>query len=240
MRAYPTGLSRFKRIVVLTGVEICESSELSVISKFGGFREDQHSTTNITQTPQTLWDFFGPLREHLLTCAPGSVHASLAHWERRIAAHNTLTIITENVDGLHQRAGSRNVIELRGAFQRTRCSNVNCRLHPFEDHIFHRQQPPRCPLCGAALRPDIYLAGERIAPEAEWLSKRAVRQCDLFIALGVSDKTWPALEFARTAGYGGAMTLLVNSNPPQPANPVFEQEIAGKLSETLPELLSQW
>lgn len=146
-------------------------------------------------------------------------------------------LVTQNVDSLHQRAGSRNVVELHGNIGYTRCTNDTCKLEPFEDRAAHADAVPTCSLCGSVLRPHAVLFGEAIPPLAGWQAKRALRDCDLFIAIGTSGLVSPAADYARWAEYAGARTVLVNLEAMKIPNPAFKEVHLGKAEDILPGLL---
>lgn len=148
-----------------------------------------------------------------------------------------MTVITQNIDGLHSLSGSKNVIELHGSILRSRCNNRDCRLEPFEDIEIHSKDIPLCPICSTQIRPDIVLFNEELPAQADWLSKRALRDCDLFIAVGTSGTVSPACRFVDSAKYMGATTILLNLEPMNPSNRAFDSEIIGPADETLPLLL---
>ena len=144
------------------------------------------------------WRAFGPLREAALDARPNAAHYALARLEERLQGSATVTIITQNVDGLHQRAGSQDVVEFHGTLRRTRCSNPDCSSEPFDDDAVPVELP-RCGVCNAPLRPDIVLFDEAIPVDAEWRAKKAIRDCNLFIAVGTSGTVSPASNLVRAA-----------------------------------------
>jgi NAD-dependent deacetylase len=93
-------------------------------------------------------------------------------------------------------------------------------------------------LCGSPLRPGIVLFGEQLPVKEEWLAKRALRDCDLFIAIGSSGTVAPASSFVRSADYAGARTILINLDPMEPKNPYFREEYLGSAEELVPVLLA--
>jgi NAD-dependent deacetylase len=146
-------------------------------------------------------------------------------------------LITQNVDGLHQQAGSRNVSELHGNLMYTRCSNFDCTLERFRDTATHQDRVPTCTLCGQALRPDIVLFGEELPVRPSWVARRALGDCDLFIAIGTSGTVAPTSNFARGAAYAGARTIYLNLEPMQERNPAFQEEYRGRAEEMLPRFI---
>ncbi len=134
----------------------------------------------------------------------------------------SLTLITQNVDDLHATAGSRALIEYHGNVLRTRCSNRSCAFERFKDPRCEGDEVPICPLCGAALRPDIVLFGEEIPAEAARGIETALADCDVFLAV-----------------LGGAHTVYVNLESLRASYPSFpfDEEVLGRAEELLPGLL---
>lgn len=233
----------WRHIVVLTGAGISVASGLPTYRGPGGLwtrpgMEEIPDAGMLAHDASRVWSLFGPLREQVRTAAPNAAHLALARWEGQRAEGRTFTLLTQNVDGLHSRAGSREVVELHGSLRRTRCTNTHCTLVPFEDSAAHTRAPA-CPTCGQPLRPDITLFDEPLPVDAEWKAKHALRACDLFLAVGTSGTVSPASNFVRGAKYAGARTLLVNLTPMQPPHPDFDVELLGRAEHILPLLLGE-
>ncbi len=177
------------------------------------------------------------LRRQVKAASPNAAHLALARAERQVTGARQWTLVTQNIDGLHQAAGSRNVVELHGSVFRTRCTSASCELPPFRDEEDHAGAVPRCPRCGSVLRPDVVLFEEAIPVDAEWQAKRALRDCDMFLAIGTSGTVAPASNFVRSAEYVRARTVLVNLEPMKPRHPAYDEEILGRAEEILPGLL---
>jgi NAD-dependent deacetylase len=163
---------------------------------------------------------------------------ALAEWEAALAPHQEFLLVTQNVDGLHQCAGSKNVVELHGNVMFTRCSNASCYLDVYRDEQSHLNAVPICPKCGSVLRPNVVLFGEEIPALPSWTVKRALRDCDLFVAVGTSGLVTPAANYVRGAEYAGARTILVNLEPMAQPNPAFKEQYLGPAEKVLPELLA--
>ena len=231
----------WRHVVVLTGAGISVASGLPTYRGPGGLwtrpgMEEVPDADMFARDPSRLWSLFGTLRGHLRTAQPNAAHLALADWEARLTQGQSFTLLTQNVDRLHTRAGSRNVVELHGSLLHTRCGNPGCTLSAFEDLAEHVQAPP-CGQCGQPLRPDVTLFGEPLPVDAEWAAKKALRDCDLFLAIGTSGSVAPAANFVRGAKYAGAWTLLVNLTPMRPRHPDFDVEILGPAEQLLPLLL---
>ena len=238
----PINFSTYTNIVVLTGAGISVASGLPTYRGSGSLGEDTDvkqytSIQALTEDPAAFWHHWSDFRVAARQASPNAAHIALAHLEDRLREDQSFTLITQNIDGLHHRAGSRNVIELHGNVHRTRCTNSECSLEPYSEENSHTDSIPLCPLCGHLLRPDIILFGEYLSALADWKSKRSLRECDLFVAVGTSGTVFPAANFVRSAAYVGARTIIVNLEPINPPNPSFQEEYLGQAEEILPQLL---
>ncbi|APR78729.1 NAD-dependent protein deacetylase of SIR2 family protein [Minicystis rosea] len=227
--------------MVLTGAGVSVASGLRPYRGPGGLWEEagvaQLATPEaLAERPGEVWRLFGSVRVAARAAHPNAAHEALAAVERRLG-EAAFTLVTQNIDGLHQRAGSRNVIELHGSVFRTRCNTASCDLAPFEDDDPHAESVPACPRCGGVLRPDVVLFDEPIPGGVEWQAKRALRDCDLFVAVGTSGTVSPASNFVRAAEFARARTVLVNLEPMKPRHPAYDEEYLGPAEALLPVLL---
>jgi NAD-dependent deacetylase len=238
----PLDLTYYRKIVVLTGAGISAGSGLRTYRGPGGVWEE-HNVEELGQAralrerPLDVWRLYGSLRAPVRQAEPNAAHLALARWEASLPPDSEFLLVTQNVDSLHRRAGSKNLVELHGNITYTRCSNDDCGLEPFPDEEAHDQAVPKCPRCGGTLRPDIVLFGEMIPPEAGWRAQDALGDCDLFLAIGTSGVVTPAAHFVHSARYAGARTILVNLEASSPPNPAFQEEYLGRGEEVLPRLL---
>ena len=233
-------LTDYSNIVVLTGAGISVGSGLRPFRGPGGIWVEHNvalygTLEGLVSEPEKVWQLFGPMRQVIAEAKPNPGHLALAAFEAGLREDQNFLLVTQNVDGLHQRAGSRNVVELHGTMSRTRCSS--CDIAAFEDTMAHTESLPLCPACGQPLRPDVVLFNEFIPPLADWTSKKALRDCDLFIAIGTSGTVASASGFVRSAKFVGARTLYVNLLPMEPVNPAFDESYIGEADKVLPELL---
>lgn len=235
-------LSRYQHIVILTGAGVSAESGLRTYRGPGGVW-DEHQVAEygnvraLAENPAKTWQLFGGLRDDIRRAQPNAAHRALAQAEARLRPDQRFLLVTQNVDGLHRQAGSRRIVELHGTLLKTRCSDAACKLPPFDDGQAHQDSVPPCPLCGAPLRPDVVLFDEELPALAMWETKRALRDCDLFIAIGTSGSVAPASNFVRSAEYAGARTVFVNLEPLSPPNPAFREVHLGRAGELLPALL---
>jgi NAD-dependent deacetylase len=239
----PLDLRTYQRIVILTGAGLSAGSGLPTYRGPGGLWERDEGLASLAtaealeRDPAGVWRMFASLRADIRAVEPNAGHQALAELQRRYRGRKQIQVFTQNVDGLHQRAGSDEVFELHGSLLRSRCTDPSCGLPPSDDRR-DDPDPPPCPRCGAALRPDVTLFGEMLPFQAEHAAKRALRDVDLFLAIGTSGTVSPASNFVRSAEYVGAHTVLINLEPMDPPNPSFKEQHLGRAEELLPVLLS--
>ena len=240
-------VEKYRHIVLLTGAGVSAASGVPTFRGANGLWNDDEAVwvsdaANLPHSLPRLWKFYGPLREKMAQVQPNDAHFAIARLQREATQRGqTVTLITQNVDELHQRAGSLDTIELHGSVMKSRCAK-NC-APSFEDADAHREsfekgEAPRCE-CGAALRPDFVLFHEMLPPIALDQSYEAMQNCDLFLAVGTSGTVAPASLFVQSAKLLGAETVSVNLAANSPRNPHFTREVVGRAEETLPILFGQ-
>jgi NAD-dependent deacetylase len=237
---FPTGLVAAlrgaERVVALTG------SGVSAESGVPTFREaqtglweryDPQDLANpeaFARDPRLVWKWYAWRRELVTSAEPNAGHRALAELERRLP---NFTLVTQNVDRLHARAGSQNVLELHGNILRSRYSLEGGVVEPEEQD---ESVPPRCPTCGAFLRPDVVWFGEMLPPGALEAASEATRGCELFISIGTSSLVYPAAELPYLALEGGATLIEINPNE-TPLTPHADCALRASAGEVLPDLL---
>ena len=155
------------------------------------------------RNPKLVWDWYAARRAQLRDIAPNAGHFAIA----RIEAHGPAFLLaTQNVDGLHARAGSRNLVELHGNIARVRCSRDGRACATWDE----RETPPRCPACGAALRPDVVWFEEMLPADALARAEAAFDACDVAIVAGTSGEVYPAAALPERARNAGAFVIEVN------------------------------
>ncbi len=187
-----------------------------------------------SRDPETVTRWYDQRRLNVLKCEPNPAHRALAQWQRSCAAGGrTFTLITQNVDRLHQAAGSTDVIEIHGSLIEWRCLITQrlqeCRGGPFP------QYPPRSD-AGGLLRPNVVWFGEALPEEAARAAEHAAGFCDVFISIGTSGLVYPAAGYLHLAKSSGAVTAEINRDP-TPATDVADYSMLGKAGEILPALL---
>ena len=166
--------------------------------------EDLATPEAFARNPRLVWDWYAWRRELVGQAEPNPGHVAIAELQTILPA---LTLITQNVDGLHQRAGSHNVIEFHGNIMRSRCLECHAAAEiPAHDE----RRPPHCPQCDALLRPDVVWFGESIPPDALRLALAALESCDVFMAIGTSAQVQPAAGLGLLAKQHGATLIEIN------------------------------
>lgn len=180
--------------------------------------------------PRLVWEWYAWRSELVKKAAPNPGHEALAELESLVP---NFVLLTQNVDGLHRRAGSQNVVELHGSILRSRCSVEGMSVEPREDDP---GIPPSCPSCGAFLRPDVVWFGETLPAEALEEAFRAARECDLFFSIGTSGLVQPAASLAFEAQRQGAVIVEVNPDE-TPLTRHAGYALRGRAGEVLPALV---
>jgi NAD-dependent deacetylase len=155
--------------------------------------------------PRLVWDWYAMRRDAIRAAQPNAAHDALVALERRAPA---FLLATQNVDGLHARAGSRALVELHGNLARVRCSREGRIVERWDEPL--DDGPPRCPHCDAFLRPDVVWFDEALPAHALALAEDAARRCDLMIVAGTSAEVHPAASLPLMAKAAGARVVEVN------------------------------
>lgn len=193
--------------------------------------EDLATPEAFRRHPKLVWDWYAMRRARADSVAPNPGHYALVAMARQIA---DFTLITQNVDGLHARAGSPNVIELHGNIRQVKCFDCGKPAAEWHDD---GQSVPTCAACGGLLRPDVVWFGERLPPEALEAAWAATRACQVFFSIGTSGLVQPAASLAHVAKEGGATVVEINLGP-TPLTPWADFFLRGKSGEVLPALVT--
>ena len=183
--------------------------------------------------PGLVWDWYNWRRELISKASPNPGHSVLANLENLTSE---FTLITQNVDGLHQKAGSRKVIELHGNIARARCWENS---HLFDSWEEVGNDPPTCSKCGSILRPDVVWFGESLPRQALTLATEASENCDIFFSIGTSALVHPAASLPLIAKRNGVSIIEINvqTTPLTPEADFFLQGPAGKVLNELEKVL---
>ena len=221
-----------RSITVLTGAGVSAESGIPTFRDaqtgyWARFRpEDLATPEAFRRDPDLVWRWYAERRRAVLGVTPNEGHRALARLEGRV---ERFSLVTQNVDGLHARAGSREVIELHGNILRVRCfdSCVSFTVGtagsgaategagaeattPEAEAVFAADTPPRCPHCGDFLRPDVVWFGESLPDAAIEAAMVATEQCDLFLSVGTSTVVYPAAMLPDAALDAGATVVEIN------------------------------
>jgi len=204
-------LRRATRVVALTGAGISAESGVPTFRDaqtglWAKFDPRELATPSaFARHPRRVWDWYAARRSALAGIVPNPGHAALARMEAFVPE---FLLATQNVDGLHAKAGSRRVVELHGNITRVKCSREHRVVTSWEDPL--DGLPPRCSHCGAFLRPDVVWFEEVLPEDALARAEEAARRAELMLVVGTSAEVWPAAALPRTAKAAGARVVEVN------------------------------
>lgn len=229
-------LATAKRVAALTGAGISAESGVPTFRGGGetavwkGMRFDQISSSEMVKADlPAVWEWFDYRRGVLRECEPNPAHYAIAKWQEQF---ESLALVTQNIDGLHRAAGSRDVIEVHGNIHRSRCISCGALYQMDRDTVPHN--PDVCG-CGSKVRPDVVLFGEMLPEGAYEKGAEAAASCDVFFTIGTSALVYPAAMLPEIAKRSGA--LLVEVNPEEtPLTAICDASLRGKAGEILPLL----
>lgn len=234
-------LSPKDRVFVLTGAGISAESGLPTFRGAEGIwrghrAQDVATPEAFRANPEMVWQFYSERRKRHSTVIANPGHFALAALERALG--DRFFLCTQNVDSLHEQAGSKRIIHMHGCLMQTRCSRPGCRAKPFDDDRLYMNwmEIPNCPECGAVLRPHVCWFGE--VPYSMERIFEQLRICTLLLTIGTSGVVEPAASFVRMARINQARAIYVG--PEEPANGAFFDEVVrGKAGDVLPGLVQQ-
>jgi len=226
-------LAAARSLTVLTGAGISSESGIPTFRGEEGLwkryrAEDLATPQAFQRNPALVWEWYQWRRALISTKRPNAAHAALVRLEADIPE---FTLITQNVDGLHVQAGSRQLIELHGNIWKLRCTRCK---HLSENRSLRLPRLPKCPECQALLRPHIVWFGETIDPKNLGDSLKTCASCTLMLVIGTSALVQPAASFAALAKEAGAFVVEINPAPVLQA--VADVSLSGAAAEMLPHL----
>lgn len=237
-RALGTALTRARRITVLTGAGISAESGVPTFRGNEGiwkkFRPEELATfEGFTRNPELVWEWYRLRKEVMTAVKPNAGHLAIVALER----FYRVTVVTQNVDNLHRRAGSSVVHELHGNIERNYCTGCG-KFYADPELRLAEVAVPRCPRCGGMVRPDVVWFGE-LLPEAEWrAAEEAARWADVFLCVGTSGVVYPAASLPGIAKGAGALTVEVNVEPTGLTSSM-DLSIAGLAGDVLPAIVRE-
>ena len=224
-----------REVFVLTGAGVSAESGVPTFRGGGGAAvwkglpfDVISSAAMVERDLKAVWEWFDYRRNLLATVKPNPAHTTLARWQERF---ERFTLATQNVDGLHTAAGSRDVLELHGNALTARC--LVCGAKEDVRHLDPGVRPPLCAACGGEMRPDVVLFGEFLPMDVFMQAERAASRCDLCFVIGTSGIVYPAAGLPFVAREAGAYVVEVNPEPTQ-LSELCNETIEGRAGEVLP------
>lgn len=215
-------LSRARRVVVLTGAGMSAASGVPTFRGPGGLwrnyrPEDLATPEAFARDPETVWQWYDWRRQLIAACEPNAGHRVLARWSTTL---DGLSVFTQNVDGLHERAGTRRLHRLHGSIWWLRCVRTSSGRRPTSGGCSQGASrevrdvpltplPPHCS-CGALLRPDVVWFGESLDHEVIAAAEQAAAEADVMLAIGTSAQVYPAAGLIPRARAAGALVVEIN------------------------------
>jgi len=219
----PSGIPDFRS----PGAGLWEEADPMEVASIIGFRRN----------PQSFYRWIRPLARTMIGAQPNAAHLALAELE---AGGRLAAVITQNIDLLHSRAGSRQVLEIHGHIREATC--LNCRgvqpAAPVFQRFLEDGRTPHCPECGGVLKPNVVLFGEELPAALLIEAQRLARQCDLMLVAGSSLEVAPAGDLPGLALAAGARLIIVNREP-TPYDAEAEVVIHADVAEALPAIVAE-
>jgi NAD-dependent deacetylase len=229
-------LARAGRTTVLTGAGVSAASGVPTFRGPEGLwreyrPEDLATPRAFERDPVLVWEWYAWRRGRIAACQPNPAHRTLASLSQRVPR---FALITQNVDGLHERAGTRNVVRFHGSIWEVSCWSACGAPAWRDDRVPLPDLPPRCPFCGGLARPAVVWFGEPIDPAVLDRCERAVA-CDVFLVVGTSSVVYPAAGLTAAAAAHGAFTVEINPEATNVSGRV-DLSLRGRAEELLPLL----
>ncbi len=225
------------KIAVLTGAGVSAESNIPTFrGKDGWWKnhrpEDMATPEAFERNPAFVWEWYGHRQKMIRKCRPNNAHHAIARLEKLF---DDFTLITQNVDNLHQQAGSRKILELHGNIFKARCMKEGL----ITDFLLQEEPLPRCGNCGALLRPHVVWFGETLDSGVIRSAMEAAINCDLFIVAGTSAMVQPAASLPLYARSEGAMVVEINPDP-TPISALVNLSINIPAGEAMPEIADEY
>jgi NAD-dependent deacetylase len=231
-------LRRAERVLISTGAGVSAESGLPTFRDpqqglWAKYRPQDLATPEaFAQDPETVWRWYQWRRRVHADVAPNLAHRAIATIQARLPG---VTLVTQNVDRLHELAGSPSVIHLHGSVFRNKCASCGV---PMPEVPHDLETPPRCDACGGLCRPDVVWFGEGL-PQTEWrTAAEAAEVADVVLSVGTSSTVYPAAELPVIAKRAGALVVQINPAP-TPLDKIAHN-LRGPAGEVLPALVSTW
>ena len=228
-------LEQASKITVLTGAGISAESGVPTFRGAGGLwkqyrPEDLATPEAFARDPRLVWEWYGWRRGLIAGTRPNPGHLALARLEART---EDFTLVTQNVDGLHDRAGNRHILKVHGDLWQLRC--LACGREERDERLEFPELPPRC-ACGGVLRPGVVWFGEPLPGDIWMAAERAIAECEVMLVVGTSAVVYPAAGLVPLAKSAGARVIEVNLEE-TPFTTSVDKSFRGKSGEILPGLI---
>lgn len=226
-------LQEANSVAILTGAGISAESGIPTFRGEEGlwkkYRPEELATpTAFSQDPKLVWEWYDWRRGIIAQKEPNPGHKVIARWEETFPS---VSLITQNIDGLHQKAGSKNIWELHGNIWKLRCTEEGTIKENYDTPL--KEIPPYCSNCGALLRPHVVWFGESLSPTILQESIQLSSECDVMFVVGTSAVVQPAASLPFEASEAGAKIVEINPDP-TPLSLYTDFSIRGKSGEILP------
>ncbi len=229
-------LKSAQSVTVLTGAGISAESGVPTFRGDDGlwkkFKPEELANFDaFIKNTELVWEWYKYRKKLIADVKPNPGHYALVEMEN---IFSNFSLITQNVDNLHRRAGSKKVFELHGNIQKNYC--IGCKKEFSDEIIFSKLEIPRCDNCGELIRPGVVWFGECL-PEDQWNeAEKATRNCEIFFTIGTSAVVYPAASLPYLAKEHGAFLIEINPEP-TPVTSIVDEFLQGKSGEILPELV---
>ncbi|VAX18608.1 NAD-dependent protein deacetylase of SIR2 family [hydrothermal vent metagenome] len=231
-------LKSAKSVLFFTGAGISAESGIDTFRGKNGLwnkmkPQELASFDGFMSNPNLVWEWYQYRRKILKGTGPNPGHLAIAEFEKYI---DKVTVVTQNVDNLHFRAGSSNILELHGNIERNYC--IDCKTYYGMDDFLDVDEAPKCPKCGGMIRPDVVWFGENLPQNIFAEAEKIAKESDICFVVGTSAVVFPAAYIPISAKEGGSYVVEINIEPTEITNSV-DYSLTGKSGEILPELLKQ-
>lgn len=231
-------LQHARSVCVLTGAGVSAESGVPTFRGEDGlwkkFKPEELANFDaFINNPELVWEWYTYRKQVIKNVQPNPAHLALVEMEQMVP---DFTLVTQNVDNLHRRAGSKNVLELHGNIERSYC--IDCRTVAEDVELTPDRKAPRCEKCGGLIRPDVVWFGELLPVEIFQKASAAANRCELFLTVGTSAIVYPAASLPQVARSRGAYVVEINAEPTE-ISPRVHESLIGKAGEILPALVKE-
>lgn len=226
-----------KKIVFFTGAGISAESGIPTFCGEDGiwnkFKPEELASFNaFIKNPKLVWEWYQFRREHVRTALPNAGHIAIADFQK----YFEVTVVTQNVDNLHRKAGSKNIYELHGNIEKNFC--IDCKRRYDFIEFPKIDSSPKCE-CGGLIRPDVVWFGEMLPADEYAQSERAARECDILFSVGTSSIVFPAAYIPYEAADAGKYVVEINPEETELSR-VANEAYRGKSGEVLNIILTEF